>query len=73
MSKPLLGLIVGAVLGAIDGLSSLISAPEVAPQLMSIMINWLNDHVLYEDKNFGLYAAGKPRESLCVPCGDRHL
>ena len=38
MNKPVFGLIIGGVLGALDGLSSLISAPEVAPQLAGIVI-----------------------------------
>ncbi|MEO8138921.1 MAG: hypothetical protein ABI742_04690 [Gemmatimonadota bacterium] len=38
MNKPLLGLILGGVLGALDGLTALVSAPEVAPQIMMIVI-----------------------------------
>ena len=38
MSKPLFGLILGGVLGIFDGLSALVSAPEVAPQITSIVI-----------------------------------
>ena len=38
MNKPLLGLIVGAVLGVFDGLSALVSAPEVAPQIVGIIV-----------------------------------
>lgn len=38
MKKPILGLIAGGVLGAIDGLTALISAPEVAPAIMSIVL-----------------------------------
>ncbi len=38
MNKPVFGLIIGGALGALDGLSSLVSAPEVAPQLAGIVI-----------------------------------
>lgn len=37
MNKPLLGLILGGALGALDGLTALISAPEVKPQIMTIV------------------------------------
>ena len=38
MNKPLLGLILGGALGILDGLTALVSAPEVAPQIMGIVI-----------------------------------
>ena len=38
MRKPLFGLLLGGVLGVLDGLSSLISAPEVKPQLVTILL-----------------------------------
>jgi hypothetical protein len=38
VKKPLLGLALGGVLGAFDGLTALISAPETAPQIMGIVI-----------------------------------
>jgi hypothetical protein len=38
MSKPVLGLLLGAILGAFDGLSALVSAPEEAPNIMGIVI-----------------------------------
>ncbi len=38
MNKPVLGLLLGAVLGAFDGLTALVSAPETAPQIMGIVI-----------------------------------
>jgi hypothetical protein len=38
MSKPLLGVVVGAILGAFDGLTALVSAPEVAPEIAMIVI-----------------------------------
>jgi membrane protease YdiL (CAAX protease family) len=38
MNKPVLGLIIGGTLGVFDGLTALVSAPEVAPQIMSIVI-----------------------------------
>jgi len=37
MKKPVYGLILGGVLGVFDGLSSLVSAPETAPQVGSIV------------------------------------
>ena len=37
MNKPLLGLVIGGVLGILDGLSSLF-APEAAPMIVGIMI-----------------------------------
>ena len=38
MSKPVLGLLLGGVLGIFDGFSALISAPEVAPDILGIVI-----------------------------------
>jgi hypothetical protein len=38
MGKPLFGLILGGVLGLFDGLTALISAPEVAPGIVGIVI-----------------------------------
>jgi hypothetical protein len=38
MNKPVLGLVAGGVLGAVDGLTALLSAPEVAPQLTTIVL-----------------------------------
>ena len=38
MSKPLIGLILGGILGVFDGLTALISAPEVAPGIVGIVI-----------------------------------
>ncbi|MFN8668457.1 MAG: hypothetical protein U0164_14865 [Gemmatimonadaceae bacterium] len=37
MNKPLLGLLAGGVLGVVDGLTALVSAPEVAPQIAMIV------------------------------------
>lgn len=37
MNKPVLGLIAGGVLGIFDGLTALVSAPEVAPQIAAIV------------------------------------
>lgn len=37
MNKPLLGLLLGGALGALDGLTALVSAPEVRPQIMGII------------------------------------
>jgi len=38
MNKPVLGLLLGGALGAVDGLTALVSAPETAPQIMGIVI-----------------------------------
>ena len=38
MKKPILGLVAGGVLGALDGLTALVSAPEVAPGIMGIVL-----------------------------------
>lgn len=37
MNKPVYGMLLGGVLGALDGLSALISAPETASQIASIV------------------------------------
>jgi hypothetical protein len=38
MNKPVLGLLLGGVLGIFDGLTALVSAPETAPDIMGIVI-----------------------------------
>ncbi len=38
MNKPVLGLALGGALGTLDGLSALVSAPETAPYIASIVI-----------------------------------
>jgi hypothetical protein len=38
MKKPVLGMLLGAVLGVFDGLTALISAPELKGEIMSIVI-----------------------------------
>lgn len=38
MNKPVLGLVAGGVLGVVDGLTALLSAPAVASQLPTIVI-----------------------------------
>ena len=38
MNKPLLGTLLGGVLGIFDGLSALISEPSVAPEIVGIVI-----------------------------------
>ncbi|MEO7359826.1 MAG: hypothetical protein ABI120_05820 [Gemmatimonadaceae bacterium] len=38
MNKILLGVILGGILGAVDGTSALISAPEVRPEIMTIVL-----------------------------------
>ncbi len=38
MNKLLFGLVLGAVLGALDGLTALVSAPEVKPQILTIVV-----------------------------------
>ena len=37
MGKPILGLLLGAVLGVLDGSTAWFSAPEVRPQILTIM------------------------------------
>jgi peptidoglycan/LPS O-acetylase OafA/YrhL len=38
MKKPILGLVLGGVLGIFDGLTALVSAPETAPLITGIVI-----------------------------------
>ena len=38
MNKPLVGLVVGGIVGAFDGLTALVSAPEVAPEITMIVV-----------------------------------
>ena len=38
MNKPMLGLVAGGVLGILDGLTALVSAPEVAPEIGMIVV-----------------------------------
>lgn len=38
MNKPLLGTVLGGVLGVFDGLSAMISEPSVAPEIVGIVI-----------------------------------
>ena len=38
LNRPLLGLLVGAALGAVDGLSALVSSPEVGDQIAGIVV-----------------------------------
>jgi hypothetical protein len=38
MNKPMLGLVLGGVLGLLDGFSSLLASPEVKPMLTAIVI-----------------------------------
>lgn len=38
MNKPLLGLIAGGALGIVDGLTALVSAPQVAPEIVTIVL-----------------------------------
>ena len=38
MNKPVLGLVAGGVLGIFDGLTALVSAPEVAPEIAGIVV-----------------------------------
>jgi len=38
MNKPLFGLILGGILGAFDGLTALISAPQTKPEILGIVI-----------------------------------
>lgn len=38
MSKPVFGLLLGGILGILDGLTALISAPQTRPQIIGIVI-----------------------------------
>jgi hypothetical protein len=38
MNKPLYGLLLGGFLGIFDGLSALVSAPETAPDILTIVV-----------------------------------
>jgi uncharacterized membrane protein YhfC len=38
MNKPLLGLVLGGILGIFDGLTALVSAPETAPEIAGIVM-----------------------------------
>jgi hypothetical protein len=38
LSRPLLGLLAGLLLGALDGLSALVTSPEVADQIAGIVV-----------------------------------
>jgi hypothetical protein len=38
MNKPVFGLVLGGVLGIFDGLSALVSSPEVSPQIAGIVV-----------------------------------
>ena len=38
MNKPISGLLLGGVLGVLDGLSALVSAPETAPHITAIVM-----------------------------------
>ncbi|HEY2856543.1 MAG TPA: hypothetical protein VGJ18_27110 [Gemmatimonadaceae bacterium] len=38
MSKPIFGLILGGILGIFDGLSALVSSPEVSGQIVGIVV-----------------------------------
>jgi hypothetical protein len=38
MNKPVFGMLLGGVLGIFDGLTALVSAPETAPQITSIVV-----------------------------------
>ena len=38
MNKPLFGLVLGGILGIFDGLSALVSSPEVSSQIVGIVI-----------------------------------
>ncbi len=37
MNKPLIGLILGGILGVFDGLSAIVSEPSVAPEIVGIV------------------------------------
>jgi hypothetical protein len=64
MNKPLLGLIVGGTLGVFDGLSALVSAPEIASEIGGIVIGSTFKGVIV-----GLIAGFFARKVRSVPLG----
>jgi predicted lipid-binding transport protein (Tim44 family) len=46
MTKPVLGLLAGGVLGVLDGLTALLSAPEVAPGIVGIVLGSMSKGLL---------------------------
>ncbi|MEO8480537.1 MAG: hypothetical protein ABI542_13010 [Gemmatimonadota bacterium] len=46
MGKPLFGLILGGILGVFDGLTALISAPAVAPEIVTIVLGSMGKGLL---------------------------
>lgn len=46
MNKPVLGLILGGVLGIFDGLTALVSAPEVKSQIVGIILGSMGKGLL---------------------------
>ena len=64
MSKPVLGLMLGGILGIFDGFTALFSAPEVAPQIVGIVIGSTFKGVLV-----GALAGWFARKVHSVPAG----
>ena len=63
MNKPVFGLLLGGFLGIFDGLSALVSAPEVAPGIISIVLGsmakglvagWIIGFVAKKTNNLGV-------------------
>lgn len=46
MNKPVLGLVAGGALGVLDGLTALLSAPEVAPGIVGIVLGSMSKGLL---------------------------
>ena len=46
MNKPVMGLLAGGVLGAVDGFTALLSAPEVAPGIVGIVLGSMGKGLL---------------------------
>lgn len=64
MNKPVLGMLLGGVLGIFDGLTALVSAPETAPLITGIVIGSTFKGLLV-----GLLAGWFARKVESVPAG----
>jgi uncharacterized membrane protein (Fun14 family) len=64
MNKPVYGMILGGVLGVFDGLTALVSAPAVAPDIMSIVLG-----SMFKGLVAGVAAGYFARKVKSVPLG----
>lgn len=68
MNKILIGLILGGVLGVFDGLSALVSAPEVRPEIMAIVLGSMSKGLM-AGVIIGYFACKKNNVALGVVFG----